>query len=746
MQDAIFEALYGQLPAGIFLLDAEGRFLQANDHAKQLLGGQLAGNDWKIPFSTAAAWVLPKQGGVFETTTPLAKQQGADQGAVRIKLIPIEEKKSVTGYWGAITAMVTMPLDESYKNEATREKIHLDGLLDNVPVVIYEIDKDGIFMRSLGAGLKALGLKDNEVVGKNALLLFPTAAAELKAALEGRVTDFVVKVEAGGRSLYFQNDVYPHPFYKGAIIGFALDVTQREEAGVKLENLQKELERTIDLLDTAQEISKTGGWEYDVENDLVYRTRHMKILLGLDDQKTSLDNASMLYKMEFREMVRDAMIRAVRFQESYEIEMQPQHSNKWFRSIGIPVVENGKTIRVRGAVTDITERKQAEAALVRAKQAAEAAVLVKQQFLSNMSHEIRTPLNAIIGTTYLLLQEQWKGELKEKLDILKFSSESLRSLINDILDFSKMESGRLSLEQIEFDLPDLISNIEQLHRFRAEEKGLLFTIEADERLPAVVVGDPVRLSQVLNNLISNAVKFTEKGGVMMKIALHAMETDAVIIDFNVTDSGIGMDPALQENIFESFSQGSAATTRLFGGTGLGLAITKQLLLLMDSRIHLHTRPGQGSDFSFRLKMPLGTRIRQSTPAAPDAETGGRLKGHRVLLVEDNNINAIIASRFMEKWGLEVEHAISGLEAVNRVQQQRYDLILMDLQMPVMDGYTATEQIRALPGSHFHTIPIIALTASMLSEIQDRIKAVGMTDCILKPFDPAELQLKLQKYI
>ena len=650
----------------------------------------------------------------------------------------------------AAGGVIGLALDITQLKQAEKEeegKAHLlNGLLQNLPLIIYEIDKSGLFTRSLGAGLKALGLRDNEVVGQSAFELFPTAADQVRAAQDGATTAFVTKLELEERTVFFQNNVFADPYHKGGIIGFALDITQWAMAERELQKLQSELERAIDLLETSQQISNTGGWEYDVERDVVYRTRHMKLLLGLDNEKTSLQAAALLYDEKYREAVVQSMRRAVDFQEPYVLEMQPKGSSRWFRSIGIPIVENGKTVRVRGAVTDITERKHTEAELVRARQAAEAAALAKQQFLSNMSHEIRTPLNAIIGMTYLLLEDVLRPEQEAHLKVLKFSSEYLHSLINDVLDYSKIESGKVVLEDVGFDLREWIGNLKQVHRFRAEEKGLKFGVEIDERLPDLVWGDPMRLSQILNNLLSNAIKFTEKGAIEINIASVQQTQDTAVIDFSIRDTGIGIHPTLKDYIFESFTQASASTTRLFGGTGLGLAITRQLLLLMGSDIHVETELGAGSCFSFRLELKLRQRKIAGSHFSGAPEQFDALTGCRILLVEDNRINALMAGKFLQKWGVETDHATNGSEAIEKVLKNDYDLVLMDLQMPVMDGYTATKQIRMIPEEKYRVLPIIALSASALSEIREKVLAAGMTDCVAKPFHPTELYRQLAKYI
>jgi signal transduction histidine kinase len=398
------------------------------------------------------------------------------------------------------------------------------------------------------------------------------------------------------------------------------------------------------------------------------------------------------------------------------------------------------------SVIRLLELKKRQRELIEEKQRAEEAGKAKASFLSTMSHEIRTPLNGISGIAHILMEEEHLPHQAEYIRTLKFSANHLMAIVNDILDFSKIEAGGISIEHIPFDLEELLSEIKNANLLRAQDKQIKLKLKRDDELPQFVTGDPVRLSQILNNLVNNAVKFTDSGEVVMDVQVEQLDSTHAQVRFSVKDTGIGIPKEKQESLFEQFCQVDSSVTRRYGGTGLELAISKRLLELQGSAIHLQSEVGKGSVFSFVLsfEIPEGVQLSARKPAAHSDEPIP-FDGAVILLAEDNEANTLIATKFLKNWGAKVVHVTNGKDAAEYVRKRSFDLVLMDLQMPEMDGYEATELIRKAGYSPFE-LPIIALTASAIHTEREQALEVGMNDLITKPFSPIELHTKLKKYL
>jgi PAS domain S-box-containing protein len=383
--------------------------------------------------------------------------------------------------------------------------------------------------------------------------------------------------------------------------------------------------------------------------------------------------------------------------------------------------------------------------LITARQKAEEAAQSKQLFMSTMSHEIRTPLNEVIGITNLLLQGNPREDQMDFIKTLKFSGNHLLTLVNDVLDYNKMESGKLVFEQTQFNLSDFLEEILRSYSFRSKAKHLSFEIKKGSDIPIEVIGDPIRLNQILSNLLSNALKFTNKGGITVTVKELNRLNNQSRMEFSVSDTGIGIIKDKHFLIFESFTQASTDTTRHFGGTGLGLAICKKLIELQGGNITVESEPDKGSTFRFVLTFGVSVKGSQVKKTEVTENYSG-LEGKKVLVAEDNKINFFVANKFLSGWGIIVTHAENGQIALNELEKKEFDLILMDLHMPVMDGLEATRIIRKSENQKIRDIPIVALTAAIMSENHDKIDDLSINDYVLKPFKPHDLFDRIKKHI
>jgi PAS domain S-box-containing protein len=532
-----------------------------------------------------------------------------------------------------------------------------------------------------------------------------------------------------------------------------------------------ELRESSLRLEYAQEAAGEGIWDWDTGSGRVQHNAQWCKLLGLDESflEHPLEAFAERIHGEDRSRVFARIDAAMKCSQPYESQHRMVHPDGgilWVNDRGRVVERDGegRPQRMVGSMADITAWKTASEALYRTNIALISANEVKSDFLANMSHEIRTPMNGVLGVAHLLLDTDLDEGQRSYAEILLSSSEALLVIVNDILDFSKIEAGKLDLKSLDFNLRSLLDELVMLMTRRAQAKGLQLRCTIDPDVPGLLRSDPGRLRQILNNLLDNALKFTQKG----EVAIHVSRGEASTLRFSVRDTGIGIDPEKLGQLFSKFTQADASSTRQFGGIGLGLAISKQLAELLGGEVGVESSLGQGSEFWFTLRMevqaegppeasPLSVEDAESGPTEAVVATHSTGQAGqpapppsspaRILLVEDNLTNQVIAQAMLNNLGVHADTASDGQKALTALEHKRYDLVLMDLHMPGMDGLEATRRIRdPLSAVLDHSIPIVAMTASAMKGDCDRCLDAGMNDYVSKPISPEALKVLVLRWL
>lgn len=643
---------------------------------------------------------------------------------------------------------------EQTEEALNQEKQLVKALLDSIPDCVFFKDTQHRFIRVNRAQSDLLGVKSSgEVIGRRIDQILPERNADRIHAQEDHIVntgetivgDEELLTAADGRTLWLAVTRAPLMNAKGQVIGtlgIGRDITLRRRAEEELRTSEQRFRSYFTLGVVGKAVFGPDGTIHEVNE-------YLCSILGYDPEELQ---GKPYFDLTKRADLRREMqaFDAVQRGESDDFTVE----KRLLRKDGFPVHVISAVRVLRRAdgsidhfianVLDISDRKRMEEDLAQAKERAEAATRAKGQFLATMSHEIRTPLNAIIGMARLLRERPLDDEERGYAEIIDTSSETLLSIVDDVLDFSKIEAGHLELENIPFELRTTVETCTQMLTMKAKEKGLTMTTSFAPQLPREVVGDPARLRQILGNLLNNAVKFTEQGSIVVNVSQDDEDVGHVLVRFEVVDTGIGIPENRRDRLFKSFSQVDASTSRHFGGTGLGLAISRQLAELMGGQADFDSEPGQGSTFWFTAlfeKMPENALDVPDSRSSRRGTAGDELqaKDVRILLAEDNRVNQRVAKAILKKLGLSADLAENGCEALAKLAEGKYHLVLMDVQMPEMDGLQTTEHIRSGQQSNIgRDIPIIAMTAHAFREDRERCLAAGMQDYVTKPIRPEQL--------
>jgi PAS domain S-box-containing protein len=790
-QEIVFEKFADLLPEMVYEVDLSGKILYANKHGLNFFGfttkdiesgvyiSEIFPDSYKEMIKNLESLTSPGQ---ISSNEYYARKKDGTLVPIVTHSFALFFDNRIIGYRGVVT---DISKQKEYENQIIREKAFLEHLYNSTPAAIAITSPTGIISMINREFTNLFSFTMEEAVNKNINdLVVPDDLKEeamkidTLASLNRKEVRQTIRMDKNGNKIHvslvataiaINNEIV-------ANLGIYRDITSERKNQLLQEilfNISTAALKQYDIKEIypiiVQELSKI----WDTNNFFIALYDKSTETLSLPFFSDEKDN---FYEIPIKKTITGWVVKNntsvllkgkdLKFlDESGDIDLVGTPCKVW---MGVPLKVENETIGVMclqdyynedkfsqddlyimdfiaNQIAIALQRRMMLDNIILARQKAEEAAQSKQLFMSTMSHEIRTPLNEVIGITNLLLQGNPREDQMDYIKALKFSGNHLLTLVNDVLDYNKMESGKIVFEQTQFNLSDFLDEIMRSYSFRSKAKNLSFDIKKANDLPVEVIGDPIRLNQILSNLLSNALKFTNYGSIQVFVKELSRADNQTKLEFTVTDTGIGISHDKHSLIFDSFTQASTDTTRHFGGTGLGLAICKKLIELQGGTITIESEPDKGSTFRFVLSFGISEKGSQSqNTEVTESFTG--LEGKNILVAEDNKINFFVANKFLTGWGILVTHAENGQIALDLLEKQDFDLILMDLHMPVLDGIEATRIIRKSDNQKIKDIPIVALTAAIMSESHDKIEDLKINDYVLKPFKPHDLFERILKHV
>lgn len=790
-QNIIFSNFADMLPEMVYEVDLTGKVLYANKKGLKFFGfsredmekglniSEIFPDSYSKMIQNLKDLKSPEQVSSNEYT---ARKKDGTPVPIITHSFAIFHHGRIIGYRGVVT---DISVHKEYEEQINREKAFLEHLIDSIPEAVAIIDYEGKIIIINKEFTNLFGYTLNEAIGRNVDdLIVPDDLKDEALTIDhlarekGKVLRQTVRNDKYGKNIYvsliatnivINNDIV-------AFLGIYRDISvERKNQLIQeiLYNISTAALNQLDIKDIYPTIVHELSKIWDTNNFFIALYDKKCETLSLPffaDEKDNFDilparktitrwviglKKSVLLKLnDLKDLENSGDIdlvgapckvwMGVPLKADKEIigvmALQDYHDENKFSQEDVNVLEF-----IANQIAIAIQRRTMLDNVITASRKAEEAAESKQQFMSTMSHEIRTPLNEVIGITNLLLQSSPREDQMDYIKTLRFSGNHLLTLVNDVLDYNKMESGKIIFEQARFNLTDFLKDIMRSYSYRLKSKNLGFDIIKENELPDEVIGDSIRLNQILSNLLSNALKFTNTGGIYLIVKVLERTKDKTTIEFRVKDTGLGIAKDKHDMIFESFTQASPDTTRHYGGTGLGLAICKKLVELQGGKISVESEPGKGSTFVFDLSFGISEKS-DKDQAGDVSESYTGLEGKKILMAEDNKINFFVANKFLEGWGVKVTHAENGKIALEILEKEDFDLVIMDLHMPVMDGIEATTLIRKSENPRISSMPVVALTAAIMSESHDKIENLSINDYVLKPFKPRDLFEKILKNV